>query len=418
VRASSTPSAAVAGAGGGVRQSALSARGQFVGADEEVEAGGEASGHEEWEEGRRASGRVMKPSGASCDVWSQALGSSTASDGSSRSRSVSHDGAWESAQEGGGLGEAAGRGLGEGATRGGAKVLACSPFNHDSLRASPFAVTVCDLQLRGGPAASAQHQPPPHKIGMRGGSIEYQVKLSVRGCKARSVTAAPCHNATRASRYPLLVKWPDTFDLLVEGEGSDLGESNADGRCLLVAKVVKVKKASADAYPVESVEGVCRVPLLPPANSQTVTRWKWHDLVAPTSAAAASLMTDRSGGSQPARVEAGGGEGGRLVGLQLYMGLAVAPPEGGRVAGQIHSAAVGEEGAEKPEAAAAAAAGEGEGEGADAATRHVPPARVWEVVQEEAMTLQRAWRCYLARSRAVRPSSSRRPPRPTTPAAL
>ena len=50
---------------------------------------------------------------------------------------------------------------------------------------------------------------------------------------------------------------------------------------VLTVKVVKIKKVSSGAFPVESVEGVCHVELHPPKNGQRGTRWKWHDLGAP-----------------------------------------------------------------------------------------------------------------------------------------
>ena len=138
----------------------------------------------------------------------------------------------------------------------------------------PFGVRVCDLQLRGGGVAAMQQMQQNQKMQMHGGGVEYKVKLSFQGSKARS-PPSPLH-PTRSSAHPLLVKWSDAFDFLAQGVGASTSAGGAGQH--ITVKVVKIQRSSCGAYPVESVEGVCEVAVQAPRHGQRGARYTFSSL--------------------------------------------------------------------------------------------------------------------------------------------
>ena len=102
---------------------------------------------------------------------------------------------------------------------------------------APFTVRVYDLRLRGGAAWGAQQLQQQQKLSMKGGSLEYKLKLVVDGCKARTVPGSL--QASRSAAHPARVNWSDAFDFLVE---QGVGVGGVGG--LLMVKLVKIKKVS------------------------------------------------------------------------------------------------------------------------------------------------------------------------------
>ena len=142
------------------------------------------------------------------------------------------------------------------------------PVVQEEQEVEPFGVRVCDLQLRGGGVTATQQMQQNQKMQMQGGSVEYKVKLSFQGSKARSPPSPLL--PTRSTAHPLLVKWPDAFDFLAQGVGA-IPSAGGAGRRIAV-KVVKLQRSSCGAYPVESVEGLCEVAVQVPRHGQRGTR--------------------------------------------------------------------------------------------------------------------------------------------------